>query len=215
MIAFFPFNGNANDSTNNNHNGTVFGATLTTDRKGNTGSSFYFDGVDDYVKVPNHSALNPSGDFAISLWTLVSSTQVGAERINDIIRKWNGNEEGYPYSISYLNTNADDANEDKFLYVRYDGQACAHAPTSYSTTVTNDEFAHIVLVKQGTTLKHYLNGTLLQEFTDNTSCSTGNTADLTIGCRGNLVRYFKGKIDDIRIYGRAVSKAEVASLYVE
>ena len=215
LTAFFPFKGNANDSTRNLYlGGTVYGATLTTGRKG-FDACYYFDGVDDYIKVPNQTQLNTSGDFAISVWTAVSSTQIGTEGINDIIRKWNGDTEGYPYSISYLNTNADDANEDKFIYARYDGSACTNTPTSYSPLVTNDEFSHIVLVKQGTTLKHYLNGTLIQEFTDNTSCGTSNTADLTIGCRGNLVRYFKGKIDDIRIYSRSVSEAEVASLYIE
>jgi hypothetical protein len=215
LVVFYPFNGNGNDSTSNNRDGAVHGATLTNDRKGKGNSSYYFDGQDDYISVAHHSSLNPTGDFAISLWTLVASTQVPHEGINDILRKWNGNAEGYPFSISYLNTLADDANEDKFIYVRYDGQGCANAPTSYSPTIDNDEFLHIVLVKQGTKLRHYLNGSLIQEFTDNTSCSTANTADMTIGCRGNLVRFFKGKIDDVRIYNRSISDAEVANLFVE
>ncbi len=129
-----------------------------------------FDGQDDYISVANHSSLNPTGDFAISLWTLVASTQVPHEGINDILRKWNGNAEGYPFSISYLNTTADPI-VDKILYARYDGQGCANAPTAYSPTIDNDEFIHIALVKQGTKLRHYLNGELIQEFTDNTSCS--------------------------------------------
>jgi hypothetical protein len=137
------------------------------------------------------------------------------EGINDIIRKWNGNSEGYPYSISYLNPAADDAIEDKIMYARYDGSTCAHSATSYSPIVENDEFMHIVLVKQGTKLRHYLNGTLVEEFADNTSCSVANTANVTIGCRGNLLRFFKGKIDDIRFYNRAITEAEVANLFVE
>ena len=214
LVAFYPFNGNGNDSTSNNRDGVVHGATLTNDRNSKGNSSYYFDGQDDYISVANHSSLNPTGDFAISLWTLVSSTQVPHEGINDILRKWNGNAEGYPFSISYLNTTADPI-VDKILYARYDGQGCANAPTAYSPAIDNDEFIHIALVKQGTKLRHYLNGELIQEFTDNTSCSTSNTADMTIGSRGNLVRFFKGKIDDIRIYNRSISDGEVASLFVE
>ena len=215
LVAFYPFNADAKDSTTNHHDGVLHGPSLTNDRKGNVNSSYFFDGQDDYISVANHSSLNPTGDFAISLWALVSSTQVPHEGINDILRKWNGDAEGYPFSISYLNQLADDQNEDKIIYARYDGQGCANVPTSYSPTIENDEFIHIVLVKQGNKLRHYLNGTMIQEFTDNTSCTTANTADLTIGCRGNLVRFFKGKIDDIRIYSRSITDAEVANLFVE
>ena len=215
LVAFYPFKGSAKDSTSNHHDGVVHGPSLTNDRKGIVNSAYFFDGQDDYISVANHSALNPSGDFAISLWASVSSTQVPHEGINDILRKWNGDAQGYPFSISYLNTLADDDKEDKIIYARYDGQGCANNPTSYSPTIQNDEFIHIVLVKQGTKLRHYLNGIKVEEFTDNTSCSTANTADMTIGCRGNLVRFFKGKIDDIRIYGRAISEGEVAMLSVE
>jgi hypothetical protein len=213
LVAFYPFNGNAMDSTSNHRDGVLHGPTLTKDRKESVNSAYFFDGQDDYISVADHSSLDLTGNFAISLWALVSSTQVPHEGINDIIRKWNGNTEGYPFSISYLNPLADDQNEDKILYARYDD--CGNVPTSYSPTIENDEFNHIVLVKEGTKLRHYLNGSLIQEFTDNTSCTIANSADMTIGCRGNLVRFFKGKIDDIRIYNRSITDGEVANLFVE
>lgn len=215
LIAHYPFKGNALDSTSNSYDGIVHGAVLTTDRHGNSNASYYFDGEDDYINVTHNPALNLSGDFTISLWAEVASMQVPHEGINDILRKWNGNAEGYPFAIAYLNSFADDAHEDKIIVVRYDGQICSNAPTSYTPTIENGVFQHIVVVKQGSTLRHYLNNTLVQEFTDDTTCDTGNSADMTIGCRGNLVRFFKGKIDDIRVYGRAVSEDEVANLYGE
>lgn len=45
LIAYFPFNGNANDEAGNGHDGIVYGATLTTDRFGNTNSAYEFDGI--------------------------------------------------------------------------------------------------------------------------------------------------------------------------
>ena len=39
LIAYYPFNGNANDESGNGNNGTVYGASLTTDRLGNPSSA--------------------------------------------------------------------------------------------------------------------------------------------------------------------------------
>ena len=45
LVAFWPFNGNANDASGNGNNGAVNGATLTTDRNGNANSAYNFDGA--------------------------------------------------------------------------------------------------------------------------------------------------------------------------
>jgi len=68
QIAYYPFNGNADDVVSG-YNGTVNGATLTTDRDGNPNSAYLFDGVDDYIEVTNSTAFNFGTDeFAVSLW---------------------------------------------------------------------------------------------------------------------------------------------------
>jgi len=68
QIAYYPFDGNANDVVNG-YNGTVNGATLATDRDGNPNSAYLFDGVDDYIEVMNSTAFNfGTGEFAVSLW---------------------------------------------------------------------------------------------------------------------------------------------------
>jgi hypothetical protein len=216
LIAYYPFNGNAKDLSGNNLNGIVHEASLTKDRKGNANSAYYFDGQNDYINVPHSELLNLSGDFTISLWTEISSTQTYQEGIHDILRKWNGDGAGYPFSISYLSADAPADRRGKLLYVQYDGQGCGNAAISYTpNAVATDSFVNIVFKKQGNTFSQYLNGALVAEFTDNTYCSTGNTADMTIGTRGNLVRFFKGKVDDIRIYGRALSTSEITTLYHE
>ncbi|GAH51929.1 unnamed protein product, partial [marine sediment metagenome] len=53
LVAYYPFNGNANDESGNGNNGNVYGTTLTEDRFGNPNSAYSFDGVDDYVNVMN------------------------------------------------------------------------------------------------------------------------------------------------------------------
>ena len=52
LVAWYPFNGNANDESGNGNNGTVNGATLTTDKDGNENSAYSFDGNDDIIDLP-------------------------------------------------------------------------------------------------------------------------------------------------------------------
>jgi hypothetical protein len=49
LVAYYPFNGNANDESGNGKNGTVSGAVLTSDRFGNLISAYIFDGTNDYI----------------------------------------------------------------------------------------------------------------------------------------------------------------------
>jgi hypothetical protein len=53
LVAYYPFNGNANDKSGNGNHGTVHGATLTEDRFGNADSAYNFDGVYDYIEIKN------------------------------------------------------------------------------------------------------------------------------------------------------------------
>ena len=54
LVAWYPFNGNANDETGNGNNGIVYGAILTADKDGNENSAYSFDGVDDYIEIVNY-----------------------------------------------------------------------------------------------------------------------------------------------------------------
>ncbi|ETR68891.1 MAG: hypothetical protein OMM_04291 [Candidatus Magnetoglobus multicellularis str. Araruama] len=49
LVAYYPFNGNANDESGNGNHGTVYGAILIEDRFGNKNSAYSFDGIDDYI----------------------------------------------------------------------------------------------------------------------------------------------------------------------
>ena len=51
LIAYWPFNGNANDESGNNINGTISGATSTTDRFGAANSAYSFNGTNDYPRL--------------------------------------------------------------------------------------------------------------------------------------------------------------------
>src|SRR3954468_22416223 len=68
LVAYYPFNGNANDASGNGLNGNPQnGVQLTTDRFGNPNSAYHFDGLDDYIQVKNAAAFNPSTAMSIVL----------------------------------------------------------------------------------------------------------------------------------------------------
>ncbi len=67
LVGEWLFSNNANDTSGNNNNGTVIGATLVNDRKGNPNSAYSFDGIDDKIEIPNSSSLR-NDIYSISLW---------------------------------------------------------------------------------------------------------------------------------------------------
>ena len=73
LVGNWPFNGNANDASGYGNNGTVFGATLTTDRFGNTNSAYSFDGINDFITVADNASLKPT-KVSISAWVKLNGT---------------------------------------------------------------------------------------------------------------------------------------------
>ena len=55
LVGYWPFSGNANDLSGNNNNGTVNGATLTTDRFGNANSAYSFNGINQKITVAHNN----------------------------------------------------------------------------------------------------------------------------------------------------------------
>ncbi len=84
LLGYYPFNGNAYDESGNGNNGNVSDATLTEDRFGNPNSAYSFDGVDDYILIPNRKAFNflhNGNNFTISLWLKRSHLSEDSQRI--------------------------------------------------------------------------------------------------------------------------------------
>lgn len=91
LLAYYPFNGNANDSSGNGHHGIVYGATLTADRFGDTNSAYYFDGLSNRIELGSWFNYNV---FSISMWVKPDSIQTTLADIIDnnhnTSRSWTG-----------------------------------------------------------------------------------------------------------------------------
>lgn len=69
LMVYLPFTGNANDASGNGNNGTVTGATLRADRGNTPNASYEFDGVGNFIRVPNSPSFNFAGNAqTISFW---------------------------------------------------------------------------------------------------------------------------------------------------
>lgn len=211
LVACYPFNGNANDESGNGNNGTVYGATLTEDRFGNPNSAYRFDGLDgcDYIQVP------ASADLQVVSWTIT-----GWIRIID-----------YPSTYSaVILTKGEDSNAKYNFAVSFWPAQHGHINAIGSGYETcTDEFDHplyyddvglnawvfFASVRDETSGRHslYIDGTEAASDTwSETPCA--NHEDLWIGFDLDVNRScFDGVIDDIHIYNRALSEAEIQELF--
>ena len=76
LIAWWPFQDNANDASGNAHDATVYGATLTQDRFGNPNSAYNFDGINDYMDIGN--GVKPPLPLTVAAWVRLDSPITGS-----------------------------------------------------------------------------------------------------------------------------------------
>jgi hypothetical protein len=202
LMAHYAFAGNANDQSGNGNHGTVSGAQLATDRHGTIDSAYGFDGQADSIGVPDDESLHVAEQISLVAWVLPLS-----QKTQEIVRKGaevNG-PTATPYALALSGTG------DVVFSLRPDLQFTQLRKTGYPL----GEWFFVVGTYDGTTMKLYINGNL-----ENSSAIAGvlneNSSPLLIGTRLNLpADTFHGAIDEVRIYDRALSEAEVAALYTE
>lgn len=211
IVGYWPFDGNANDIGPHANNGTVYGATQTTDRFNSPNHAYNFNGSSDYIKVPNNVSLSGFTDITISAWIKTNAFN----GVQCIAAKWwqqlncGGNSDTYEVAIDGNNVNlATNLNN-------YGLQA-------YPTLSTNDlnVWRHLTFVYNSSSAAFsiYIDGTLAHSEGASGSGICASTNDLFFGAdwEGNasyIYRFFNGAIDDIGIWNRALTPCEIANLY--
>ena len=211
LVAEYLFNGNANDTSGNNNHGTVNGAVLTTDRFGNTDSAYLFDGVDDYISISSISTTIVSY-ITMSAWVNAKPQNTDNYTAGGIVL--NGGD--YEFAIT-ANTNS----------IRYALTGVTPVPSWTDTGIDTslNQWSLISIVYDGTKIITYLNGQ--QVDSRNFSGSMPGTIGYPFGIGARYLEQggsvplngwyslFNGKIDDVRIYNRALSASEIQALYQE
>ncbi|MDB6064873.1 MAG: hypothetical protein JWR26_1081 [Pedosphaera sp.] len=201
LVAYYPFSGNANDVTFNARNGVVSGvvsgAVLTTDRFGNTNSAYDFSGAQtiDLPGVP----LTQTDNWTMSAWlTADSLAQSGIAVCLGATSFLADN--GMEFGISDGNF----GNGQK-LFGSLNGTA---VNSGFSFTATN-QWHHVVLLRDTGITWFYVDGS--QTGTPNTTAPAAPTL-FTLGSASNT-HYYQGKLDEVRIYNKALSSSDVQQLY--
>lgn len=218
LVAHYPFDGNANDEKLGN-NGNPDDVQWMEDRKGQKASAAYFDGDKAIIVVPHSGAINfdKNQDYAISCWLKYGDQKDTKEIDNYVLSKWwpSGN---YPFSLRINNQTQDNVAWRGTVYTgRWDGDCKNGASAGFKRKTDDNVWHHFVAIKQGTLLRTYVDGDLMEEAPDNTICSTQNTSDFYIGMGrpGDTGARYQGAIDDLRIYNRALSAEDVHRLRKE
>ena len=217
LVAHYPFDGNADDASGNGHNGSPSGAILTSDRMGNPNSAYRFDGQS-YIRVPEDGSFNVS-NLTISLWISFLS----GPYCNNYVRPMSfvsksavypvGSNTGYifPY-IGFGDCNSFG------LIVNTTGSGYFwDFNRSYSyTSITDPGKWHIYTATyDGAARKVYVDCKLVStDYNLPNGDIKPNSNDLYIGVQAGTQEYATADMDDLRIYGRALSDPEVQSLCI-
>ncbi|RME72429.1 MAG: LamG domain-containing protein [Planctomycetota bacterium] len=208
LHAYWAFDGNGNDASGNGLDATIEGAAAF--GGGVVGDALLLDGTDDRAVVADDPLLDfdTNDAFSLALWLRIDVThQAPTTASLGIVEKWAGSG-GYPYTLrALLDGNRNPTG--KIYAGRYDGSS---GVTVSSPVVFDDGgWHHVAFVKDGTTLTLYIDGAAVGTSTDTLTGSTLNASALYIGSRA-AGQYLAGAIDELRIYGGALTASEVQTL---
>ncbi len=204
LVGYWPFNGNANDESGNGNNGTVNGATLTTDRFGLANKAYSFDGGA-FISISN-SLISNNDNRTISFWIKTSFGEqipisIGTAQYNSCFNVclncsgfYQGNLVSAPFGVVGV--------------MGYDND---FFPAN-GTNVSNYFWNNVCVVYDGNNTKVFINGLIdnvlaLQYNTFGNDNFFGKSND------NGALRFLIGDLDDIGIWNRALSVCEIQDLY--
>jgi hypothetical protein len=210
LVGWWPFNGNADDESGNGNNGTVNGATLSTDRFGNTNRAYYYNGTGDFIEVPNSNTIDVTGNqITIACWINFNNN------LNDSFWKGiskGGWDNGVGYELVFRNNLSNDGG---FVSLTSASGGIGHSPfNSYQ-----NQWTFLLASFDGINGRIYINGSLVQSSPQGPGISefiSSSNFPLYFGRRepaNSLAGFLNGKLDDIGIWNRALTQSEITTLY--
>jgi hypothetical protein len=208
LVGWWPFNGNANDESLNGNDGIVSGPSITSDRFGNLGASFSFNGSADYIntELSPRISISSNSDISISYWCSFNSLNIDHPLepiflIDSLYSK--GITSYYDQTINKITAS------NSILGTGY------NSVVALSNTESNIWYNVIITVNIPTNLiKLYING-IFQSSSNISSLVISDFKYLHIGRHGiypNLW-HMNGKIDDIGLWNRALTQEEITALF--
>ena len=210
IISWWSAEGNTLDNVNAN-GGIPIGALGYTN--GEVGQAFSLDGATSYVLIPNAASLNPTGSFSMECW--IYPTQDGDQKI---LSKWGdqgADDENRSYALSTVSglglqfAFSDLANQENFAFQDFTVNNVLMLNAWNHVAATYDIVTGIRCI--------YVNGIKVGSHTNAPVAAYASITPVTIGAwlRGSddVENYFPGLIDEVSLYGRALSGSEIQAIY--
>lgn len=193
LVAHYPFTGNAQDASGNGFHGTPLNAVLTTDRFGIANRAYAFQGASQI----SSAIYFPSSTITVSAWIKIREYAC-----------WGGILDGFYNKWEFL-LNCTEGNRLDFAEWRFPGFFTNRTDT---TILALDRWYHVAATVSGTRGQFFVDGLPTGQFTLSDAMLTHPGA-LLIGHSGSgTSQYFQGAIDEVRLYDRALTSAEVAAI---
>ena len=211
LVGHWTFDGknmisNVADSSGSGNNGLMSGFTSTSSAvtPGRVGQGLRFDGVDDYVNIGNTSTLDfPDTSFSYSFWVYSNTVQAR----NVISNRATDSSASKGYSVYFANGATSARLEMRFI----DGADNSYA---ISGAMKYGQWHHVTVVwnRESATVTAYTDG--VQSLTPTSIVGVGSIPKSSTFKIGNGEKgYLKGMMDDVRIYNRVITQAEIKQLY--
>lgn len=209
LIVYYPFSGNTNDASGNNFNAVNLGATLATDAHNNTNCAYEFNGTTSHILLPYNNKFNfaPTDSFTISCW-IQPYTNLNWTEQALIVKS--------PFDVNYQN-----APWNYGLYTSLNKAMTGYAANNFLNATNamqqNSCWYHLAVTYKNGVWVLYLNGKIEAQDASQTKFilqDASVTSIVALGKKGGANGdFYKGKLDEVRIYDRNLSAAEVMALY--
>ena len=207
LVAYFPFNGNANDESGNGNNGIVYGASLISDKRGNLNKAYFFNGITDYIQIDNFNTINlGTSNFTFSCWIKPGKMTPWGKTIFSKSPTYSFVNGSKSIVLSTQNS------------VGFDSYGKCY--NVIKDLIYEDQWYHVVcisLINSKTcnfyinNVKYYLNHDPQAPLVPDLMTDVTFIGRKTTGIQD----FFDGIIDEIRIYNRELSEQEISALYQE
>ena len=189
LVAYYPFNGNANDESGNGNDGEVKGATLAVDRHGEPNKAYAFNGKEYIMATGNWPQSKEPR--TLSFWAKLENPSGGADTFICFGKQETGKAFGAYRTKQF-----------KFYGQGYDKTTLVDTDSNWHL--------HVITFEVGGGW-YYIDSRKVVSIDGDNLNTQGET--LMIGARFDRLFKLKGFMDDVRIYNRALSEAEVKALY--
>ena len=210
LAAFFPLNGDLNDVGPNKLTTTQTGAISfsTADRKTQDNAAAAFDGAS-VIEVQDHSSLNfETASFTVASW-------VKTDRTARMMVWQESGKNGSGDNQTWLRL-GDNATDRKLRFAVEDSGGGTILNVGSEANITDNGWHHVVCVREGSTTRVFIDGVQVKETSSAAVKDVSNEQNFKIGAQEGATgfnNYFTGSLDDIVIYQRALTPAEVSALY--